>query len=125
MSDENSTQEARDEIEKARTQFWSIENCDQVQQAEDRRNAAFKRRGMWLLPFNFVTIWGTLRYCSNVQTIAKKYWPGLLKVKLINLIIVSTFQAVGFTTFYVGGTLAILGINPVQAIRKYREEQRI
>ena len=29
MTDENSTQEARVEIEKARKDFWSIENCDE------------------------------------------------------------------------------------------------
>ncbi len=37
-----------------------------------------------------------------------------------NLLIVGTAQALFFTTFYIGGSLAILGINPV-AVYKRRE----
>lgn len=35
------------------------------------------------------------------------------RASIKNLFIASTVQALGFTTFYVGGTLAVLGVNPV------------
>ena len=57
---------------------------------EDKKNAEFKRRILWLIPFNFGIIWGTLRYCANVNNIAKKFWPGKQKVKITNLLFIAT-----------------------------------
>ena len=73
---------------------------------------------LWLIPYNFMIIWGTLRYCSNVQTIARKFWPNRQKVKISNLFMIATLQAVAFTTIYIGGAFAVMGINP---IKKYKE----
>ena len=56
----------------------------------DLKNAAFKKRLLWLIPFNFGIIWGTLRYCANVNNIAKRFWPGKQKVKVGNLLMVAT-----------------------------------
>ena len=76
-----------------------------------------------LIPYNMFMIWGTLRYCSNVNRIAKKWWPNLRKVKVRNLFFVATIQAVGFTSVYLGGTCAVLGVNPVQKYRETQEQQ--
>ena len=77
-----------------------------------------RRRMLWLIPYNFGIIWGTMRYCSNIQNIGSKWWPKHQKVKVSNLFLVATVQAVMFTSIYLGGTLAVLGINPVT---KYKE----
>jgi hypothetical protein len=57
---------------------------------EAKRNADLKRRILWLIPFNFGVIWGTLRYCTNLNNIAKKYWPNKQKVKVGNLFMIAT-----------------------------------
>ena len=38
----------------------------------------------------------------------------------MNFFIVGTVQAIFFTTFYIGGNMAILGINPIKIIRENR-----
>ena len=67
-----------------------IDNIDELMLAEERRNASLKRRLLWLIPYNFGIIWGTLRYCGNVNSIAKKWWPGRQKVKVSNLFMIAT-----------------------------------
>lgn len=77
---------------------------------------------LWLIPFNMLMVYGTFKYCMNIHKISNYLWPNLKKVKISNLFIVSTMQAMGFTTIYVGGTLIVLGVNPV---KKYREMQEM
>ena len=101
-----------------------IDNIDELMLAEEKRNASLKRRLLWLIPYNFGIIWGTLRYCGNVNAIAKKWWPGRQKVKVSNLFMIATVQAIGFTSIYLGGTFAVLGVNPITKIREMKEEQR-
>ena len=57
---------------------------------EEKRNAALKRRCLWLLPFNVGMIWGTMSYASNIKSIANRFWPGRQKVKVSNLFMVAT-----------------------------------
>ena len=85
---------------------------------EEEKNSVMRRRIMLLLPFNGFMIWGSLKYAANIQTIAQRWWPTYQKAKLKNLFIIATTQATLFTTLYLGGTFAILGINP---ITKYKE----
>ena len=89
---------------------------------EAKRNANLKRRILWLIPFNFGVIWGTLRYCSNINSFAKKFWPSRQKVEVSNLFMIATMQAVGFTSIYLGGTCAILGINPMKKYKEMKQE---
>ena len=89
---------------------------------EDKKNADFKRRLLYLIPFNLGVIWGTLRYCSNVNNIAKKWWPSYQKVRVSNLFLIATVQAFGFTGIYLGGTFAILGMNPIKKYREMKQE---
>eukprot|EP00356_Strombidium_inclinatum_P009685 CAMPEP_0170504150 /NCGR_PEP_ID=MMETSP0208-20121228/47040_1 /TAXON_ID=197538 /ORGANISM="Strombidium inclinatum, Strain S3" /LENGTH=133 /DNA_ID=CAMNT_0010784239 /DNA_START=94 /DNA_END=492 /DNA_ORIENTATION=+ len=88
---------------------------------QERANAQMKKRMLWLIPYNMGIIWATLRYCANIKNIANKFWPQRQKVRITNLLFVATIQAIGFTAFYIGGTLGILGVNPVA---KYRELQQ-
>ena len=38
------------------------------------------------------------------------------------MFMIATLQAVGFTSIYLGGTFAILGINPVKKYREMKQE---
>jgi len=89
---------------------------------EEIKNAKFRRRMLLLMPFNGLCIFGTMKYCANIQKIANRFWPKMQKVKISNLFLVATSQAIMFSTIYLGGTCAILGENPV---RKYREMVKI
>ena len=72
---------------------------------------------LFLIPFNFLALFGTIKYFQNVQRIAKIFWPKRQKASIGNFFFIGTVQAAFFTTFYIGGTLAILGINPIKIIK--------
>jgi hypothetical protein len=39
----------------------------------------------------------------------------------MNFFLIGTAQAILFSTFYIGGSLAILGVNPVAVVRRNKE----
>mmetsp|Transcript_5701 Transcript_5701/g.4326 ORF Transcript_5701/g.4326 Transcript_5701/m.4326 type:complete len:89 (+) Transcript_5701:110-376(+) len=65
---------------------------------------------------------GTMKYAQNIQKIAKKFWPKRQKANLVNFFFVGTAQAIFFSSFYIGGTMLILGINPWALKRSLFEE---
>ena len=74
--DKNDSREAANSIKKAGNElFQDIDNIDAIMLSEQKNNAYFKRRLLWLIPFNFTMIWGTMRYSANIQNIGKKWWP--------------------------------------------------
>jgi hypothetical protein len=95
-----------------------LERMDQLMAEEELKNVKYWRRMKWLLPFNAFCLWGTIRYAKNIQRTAKVFWPHRQKATLGNLFLVGTAQALFFTTFYLGGSLAILGINPFAGRRE-------
>ncbi len=60
----------------------------------------------------------TIRYSKNIHRISAKYWPQYQKATLKNLLIVGTAQALVFTSIYLTGSLAILGINPIAVYQR-------
>ena len=76
-----------------------------------------------LIPFNLAVIVLTMKYCKNINKINKRFWPKRQKVSLANLFIVSTVQAIAFSTFYIGSHLIILGVNPKTAYARHKREQ--
>ena len=46
-------------------------------------------------------------------------WPNRTKATLGNLLYVGTLQAVGMSTLYFGGNMAILGVNPRAVYRRH------
>ena len=105
--------------------FNDMTQVDDLMQKEELENAKMRKRMMWLIPYNFAIIWGTLRYCYNIKNIANKYWPSHQKVRVSNLLLISTVQALGFTAIYLGGSFAIVGVNPVKRYRELREASSI
>ncbi len=97
-----------------------LDSTDKQIAAHDQKNAVFRKRLLLLIPFNFLSLYGTIRYFQNIQKIAKKFWPNRQKATVFNLFLIGTAQAVIFTTFYVGGSLAILGMNPAKFVREGR-----
>ena len=80
---------------------------------EDLKNSKYRKRLLFLIPFNAFALWATIRYFRNIHNIGRRFWPQYQKATLKNLFIVGTAQALVFTTFYIGGSLAILGVNPI------------
>ena len=95
---------------------------DRLLALEDERNSRYRKRMLYLIPFNFFALWGTIKYFQNVQRIAKVFWPKKQKASIGNFFLIGTLQAVFFTTFYIGGTLAILGINPAKILTQDEEQ---
>lgn len=79
----------------------------------DAKNAKFRRRLIFLLPYNLALIWGTVQYAKNINKISKWLWPQRRKFSVFNFIFIGTVQALLFTSIYAGGNLAIIGINPM------------
>ena len=94
-----------------------MDSIDKQLEAEEIRLSTYRKRLLYLVPFNFFSLFATMRYFRNIQKIAKRFWPKRQKATIGNLFLVGTGQALLFTTFYVGGSLAILGINPVSIYR--------
>ena len=80
---------------------------------EDIKNAKYRKRMLFLIPFNIFSLWATMKYFKNIQKIARRFWPTLQKATLLNFFVVGTAQALLFTSFYIGGAIAIMGINPI------------
>ena len=104
-------------------QSWlnDLERVDQLMAQEDLKNAKYRKRLLFLIPFNFFAIYGTMVYFRNIQRIARRFWPNRQKATVMNFFLVGTAQAIFLTSFYLGGTILVLGINPV-AIWKRREQ---
>ena len=96
---------------------------DRLLALEEEKNAKYRKRILYLIPFNALAMWGTIKYFQNVQSIAKKYWPKRQKASIGNFFFIGTAQAIFFTTFYIGGSLAILGVNPFSLFKSSDETQ--
>jgi hypothetical protein len=90
-----------------------LDQVDKQIEEEELKNSHYRKRVLMLLPFNALMLFLTIRYSKNIHKIGAKCWPQYQKATLKNLFIVGTAQALVFTTLYIGGSLAILGINPV------------
>jgi hypothetical protein len=52
-----------------------LDEIDKLMVLEDEKNAHYRKRMLYLIPFNALSLWGTIKYFQNVQRIAKKFWP--------------------------------------------------
>ncbi|CDW87986.1 histone h2a [Stylonychia lemnae] len=95
-----------------------LASIDKQIEEEDLRNSVYKKRLLYLIPFQFFCLWGTIKYFQNIQRIAKLFWPRRQKATIFNFFIIGTAQSILFTTFYVGGSCAIMGINPIKVWQK-------
>ena len=90
---------------------------------EDEANARFKKRMFMLIPYNAMMVFFTLKYMKNYTKIANRLWPNVQKATLRNLLYVGTIQALGMTTLYLGGNLAILGVNPRAIYLRHKKQE--
>ena len=86
---------------------------------DEIQNQKYKRRMILLIPFNLVAIFAITRYCRNINTISKRFWPKDKKPSLGRVFLVSTVQAMGLITFYIGGNLLMLGVNPKEIYQRH------
>ena len=90
---------------------------------EEDENMKYKKRAFFLIPYNMLMVALTLKYCQNYKYIAKRFWPKRTKATLGNLLFVGTVQAVGMSTCYFGGNMAILGFNPATVYRRHVKQR--
>ncbi len=83
-------------------------------------NARYKRRMIWLIPFNLTAIFAITRYCRNINSISKRFWPKGRKPSLGRVFLVTTLQATALITSYLGGNLLILGVNPNEVYNRHQ-----
>ena len=113
MSESNTEVPATQKPEEDKSWLSELDQVDKLIEEEDLKNQKYRKRLLFLLPFNAFSLWATIKYFKNIHKIGKKFWPNYQKATLKNLFVVGTAQALFFTTFYIGGSLAILGINPI------------
>lgn len=56
-------------------------------------------------------------YSKNIKKIAIRFWPNRRKATLKNVILVGTAQALTFTSLYIGGSFAVMGLNPIALLK--------
>ena len=89
---------------------------------DHEKNAKFRRRLVFLFPYNLALLFGTIKYAKNIHKISKTLWPNRTKFTIGNFFIVGTIQALFFTGLYAGGNLMILGINPMKPQESFKED---
>ena len=89
---------------------------------DHERNAKFRRRLVFLLPYNLALIYGTIKYSKNIHRISKFLWPNRRKFTIGNFLLIGTIQALFFTSLYAGGNMLILGINPLKPQESFKED---
>ena len=90
---------------------------------EDLANNSLKKRMFMLIPYNAMMVFLTLKYMQNYTKIANRLWPNVKKANLKNLLYVGTIQALGMTTLYLGGNMAILGVNPRAIYLRHKQQE--
>ena len=89
---------------------------------DHERNQKFRKRLIFLFPYNVFLLWGTVKYAKNINKIAKFVWPSRRNFSVMNFILVGTLQALFFTSVYAGGNMLILGINPMNMTEAFKED---
>lgn len=92
-------------------------------QEEEEQNKVYKKRLIFLLPFNMLVVAATARYCQNIHKISKRFWSHRQKATFRNVLYVGTIQALCFTTMYCSGTLLILGMNPRTVYQRHIKQK--
>ena len=67
-----------------------MDSIDQLIAQEDAKNAVYRKRMLFLIPFNFFALWSTIKYFQNVQRIAKRFWPKRQKASIGNFFLIGT-----------------------------------
>ena len=98
-----------------------FDEMEQFANMDHEKNAKFRRRLVFLFPYNLALLWGTIKYSRNIHKISKIFWPSRRKFTIGNFILVGTLQAIFFTSLYAGGNLAIIGINPFKPQEAFKE----
>jgi hypothetical protein len=93
------------------------------EQQDEHDFGKYMSRLILCIPYNFLVMYGTFKYAKNASKAMRKMQVGskatkLSQMKMFLTIVGSLF---GFAFVYLGGTIAILGVNPV---RLYRERRR-
>ena len=91
---------------------------------EEQANAKYQRRLFYLLPFNILMIYGTIKYSKNVNAITKYFWPHRRKVSIKNLFIVGSCQALFFSTVFIFGNMLLLGLNPREVYQRHMRHKQ-
>ena len=76
--------------EEEKSWLSELDKVDKLIEEEDFKNTKYRKRMLFLLPFNAFALWATIRYFKNIHRIGKKWWPQYQKATLKNLLIVGT-----------------------------------
>ena len=109
---------------KIKEQVNAMQKLVERQMAEEEdENMKYKKRMFFLIPYNVLMIALTLKYCQNYKYVAQKLWPNRKRATLGNLLYVGTIQAIGMSTLYFGGNMAILGVNPRAVYKRHLRQK--
>ena len=80
-----------------------FDQMEEYAKMDHEKNAKFRRRLVFLFPYNIALLFGTIKYAKNIHRISKALWPGRRKFTLGNFFFIGTVQALFFTTVWAGG----------------------
>ena len=66
---DNNTEAGKDKID----QMFDEMEAEEQQFAQ--KNQKFRKRLVFLLPYNLALIWGSIKYAKNINKISKRLWP--------------------------------------------------
>ena len=83
----------------------------------------FKQRFRYTIYYNTLLSLGLFYYFKNAISIGEKYYPNKRK-GFHNMILISTLHAIVFSFLLIGGNTLVLGINPIEFNKRYKELDR-
>ena len=99
-----------------------FDQMEKYAQMDHERNAKFRRRLVFLLPYNLLLLFGSVKYAKNIHKISRALWPNRRKFTLGNFIFVGTVQALFFTSIFALGNWLIMGINPLKPQEIFQDD---
>ncbi len=80
----------------------------------------FKERFRYMIYYNTLLSLGLLYYFKNALNIAERFYPNRRK-GMHNLVLIGTLHCFAFSTALLGGNCLVMGLNPWEFHRKYKE----
>ena len=83
-------------------------------------NNDYSKAKYLVVPLNLLLLYGTFKYPQYFTAYTKRFMEQGGRPSLRNLFLISTIQAIGFSTIIISTNCLVFGVNPLGVIRRFR-----
>lgn len=85
-------------------------------------NNDYSKTKYLVVPLNLLLLYGTFKYPQYFTAYTKRFMEQGGRPSLRNLFLISTIQAIGFSTIIISTNCLVFGVNPLGVIRRFRRQ---